>query len=224
MPDPIQYSSTEPFESASHPGATFTLRKWSPKRRREYNAKMAPLLHDCRLVDDELSEIYSKARELRKQVDIEPCDCGHAQHFGETNPDTGVAEIKKCPECDCLLPRKEANLDPKDQLAFTRLQAKRNMIENDELQPTRLRWAVASIEGIITDGKPLDVEILIEAGPDTLALEISQKIEEMLFPTPEQIKNSSSPITSHPQVDGATKSTGVDTATNAISGAIATAA
>lgn len=224
MPEPIQYSSTEPFESATHPGATFVLNKWSPKRRRKYNEAMAPLLHKERLLEDDLAEIYTKARELRKQVEIEPCDCEHAQHFGDTNPDTGISEIKKCPECDCMLPRKEAHLEPKDELEFVRLQSELGMLKNDELHPTRLRWAVVSIEGILADGKPLDVEVLIELGPDTLAHEINKKIEEMLFPTPEQTKNSLSPITSHPQVDGATKSTGVDTATSATSGAIATAA
>ena len=211
--NPIELTSTDTYDSVSIPGGRYTLRKWSPKRRREYNMAMAGPLHEYRLVQDELTDIYAKARAMREAVDLMPCNCGHAQHFGPDDAD-GIAGIKECPEpgCGCNLPRRDANLEPADQLTYSRLRERESMLSNDEMGPIRLRWAVASIEGIVVDGKPLDVDGLIDNGPDELANEITAKILETLFPSPKLLKNSSSPTTSQAPVAGTTNNTGADTA------------
>ena len=206
MPSPIQLTSTKTFESKTITGIKFTLRKWSVKRRREHNEVMAPLLHRERLIQADEAEFWQAQTEANKEAAILPCKCGHmvTVDAGEVEHD-GPCVVANC-ECRHGVLPGSMYVDHGERIE------KVNSIVNNEMVPARLRWAVESIEGLEMDGAPVDVERLIELGPDNLSKEIYDEITAMLFPTDEEVKNSSSPITSTPQADGATKTGAVESA------------
>lgn len=191
-----QHTSTQEFDSTTQAGVKFVLRKWSVKRRRQYNEKMAPLLQKERLIQLEEADYWAALEEAKKIACTEVCSCKKHEHVGKRD------EPCEQPNCEC----KHGRLTGQEYVDHAERIEQINGIINNEMVPERLRWAVESISGIETDGKPVDVEVLIELGPDDLAQEIHRKIEEMLFPTPDEVKNSSSPIIGTLPGDGATTS------------------
>lgn len=194
------YQSTETFDSTSFPGVKFTLRKWSVGRRKQYHAALSEPLHRLRLIQDELNDLYALEKAAQERANIAPCTCSHGEHEGPC----------QTPGCTC----KMGVLEPAQLNQAQKLLSDRMELIVDEIQPARIRWAVASIEGIEVDGEPLTVDRLIENGPDELSAEIDAKIEEMLFPREPEVKNSSSPTTSTAPAAGETKSTSAEPAAN----------
>jgi hypothetical protein len=91
-------------------------------------------------------------------------------------------------------------------------------------KPARVRWGLKSISGLTIDGAPASVEALLSDGPGDLVNEIYDAIEKASNFTPEQLKNSSWPITSSAVADGLKTNTTATNVTNEETGKAETAA
>ena len=58
-----------------------------------------------------------------------------------------------------------------------------------EVDGTYLRWGLVSLDGLIVDGAPADVERLIEAGPEDLCREIIAAIKDECGLSEDERKN-----------------------------------
>jgi hypothetical protein len=171
----MNYLSTESFESKNFAGVTVKLKKMSQRRRAEFNLTMAALLDKARNID-----IANEPLELEYSAFLKSVDAAKAS--------------------DSELP-----VFPDDKLdALGKAWTAKRRFEQDEMAPPLLRWGVASIEGLVIDGKPADIELLIDAGPPELCEEISYQVTRVMNLSAAERKNSESPTTSGAVADGAT--------------------
>lgn len=190
----MNYLSTESFESQSFAGVTVKLKKMSQRRRAEFNLNMAALLDKARTIDIANEPLEMEYSAFLKTV--------------ETAKAAGA----------------ELPLFPEDKLdALGKAWTAKRRFEQDEMAPPLLRWGVASIDGLVIDDKPADVELLIDAGPPELCEEISYQITRVMNLSAAERKNSESPTTSGAVADGATTNTTALPAETGISMSSATA-
>jgi hypothetical protein len=171
----MNYLSTESFESKVFPGVTVKLKKMSSRRRTEFNLSMA--------------DVLLKAREIA--IASEPLEQEYMEFLKAS--DAAKATGAKAP------------VFPDDKLdALGKLWTESKRFEQDVMAPPLLLWGVAAIDGLTIDGKPADVEALIDAGPPELCEEIAREVTRVMRLSAVEIKNSGSPTTSGAVADGAT--------------------
>ncbi len=198
----MNYASTDIFESKLVPGVKYKLRKMSHGRRMEYNERGAGVFQKLLEIDREREPLLEEIRRSENAAKISPCSCSH-------DAEKHSAETGRClePGCDCRHPQLT---DEARRLADLNMKSFQLIV--DELYPLRIRWGVASIEGLDIDGKPATVDALLEAMPDAVIAELAGEIDRLMKLSPEEQLAFRSPGTSAAPVAGQTQSTSAATA------------
>lgn len=182
----MNYEPQTVTDSKVVPGARFTVKKLSVKRRAAFVLSIA--------------EWTDKDRELRKEIDALREEYRAALRAAGVDLDA-VKEGE-----DIKIP--EGFSFPTEKLAqMARLMEKRKRLHGDLLTPAYIRCGFKSIEGFTIAGKAPDAEMLIEDGPPELCEEISAAVDRAMGMSLEERLNLASPSTSGARVDGTTQST-----------------
>lgn len=209
----FEYFSAEVFNSTICPEVSFRLRKMSKGRRTSFNLKVAALLDKKNKLQQALLPISEEITRAEEQARHEPCSCQHAldpslvsarlEEIKRINPNVALDVVDAChssitrrcmvEKCGCREPKPDPAIGGYE--AYRDIMEKLINLETDELGVERLRFFVASVQGLKIDGQEATVDALIEDGPEALIDEVSSALGKLLALTPEEALGFRQPTT-----------------------------
>lgn len=184
----MDHQTTEVIESKALPGIRFTLVRMVEGHRIELRKRSAAVTRKMRPLVVELGKLQQRSAKLMPRAD----------EMGQV-----PAEVQQTPELEEIQDR------------YSELMEQIDFIEQTELEPIWISWALLSIDGeelvegqqaskLTIGGEPINATN-VAFGPPALYNEIIAAIRKRIGLQPAAAKNSSS-LTTLPESEGGTKS------------------
>jgi hypothetical protein len=195
----MEYSSRIQIESQAFKGVAFSILKMSWKRRAELRDRQAAVRERLRAIQEQsapLSKEYGEAVKAAKAAAQPERDKLIA---GGATPEAAAKAV----------PLGAIGIDAAKLRTLMDLSEQASRIDQEELTPAAVEFALAGIEGLSytdpdlgPDPVPATLELLVARGPDELYREIAQAVARELGLLPDEASNLELPSTSAAAVDG----------------------